>query len=112
MRQALFVILTALVIVCGTDALSLAEISLTIPELAIDPAGIMCEIASTPSGDHAGVIILAQSQKQKKYTCLETCAKDRYICERKDKNKPGSKANIQASSKCQLTYISCLDKCQ
>jgi hypothetical protein len=111
MRQVIFVILTTLAIVGGTGALSRAEISRTIPDLAINPAGVVCDLASTPDEGFADVMLLAD-RKREKYTCLEKCDRGRYRCERIDKNRPGSKNNIKASSKCAQKYNDCLNMCQ
>jgi hypothetical protein len=113
MRQVLFVVLMALAIVSGTQAFSQDRISPSRFDQAADLVDMVDDPAPTSNDVFSKEILAAdESQKKAKYTCLEKCAVGRYRCERTDKNKPGSKENIKASSKCQLKYIDCMDKCQ
>jgi hypothetical protein len=113
MRQVLFVVLMALTIVSGTQAFSQDRFSPSRFDQIADPVNLVDDPALMLDDGFSEKILAADgSQNKAKYTCLETCAKGRYNCERTDKNKPGSKENLKASSKCQLQYINCMDRCQ
>jgi hypothetical protein len=113
MQNMLFAMLLGLAIVGGTVVLGLSGITAAAMELATEAVEVACE-QSAGSSENLAEEIFFLAQMDKKYRCLEKCSDNRYNCEKanKDKNKPGTKQNWDESSKCQVKYEDCLNKCE
>ena len=71
----------------------------------------LCEQDAVTADDARGEMLFAD-RKRDKYNCIESCHEVRYLCERTNKNRPGTGASDKASAKCQKAYLGCLDKCE
>ena len=113
MSKTLSAMLFALAVVGGMAVIGMSGVAAAATNLATDAVEFACEqAAGLPENLAKEIFFLAQVDK--KYKCVEKCSDDRYNCEKgnNDKHKPGTKQNWDESSKCQIKYGDCLDKCE
>ncbi len=113
MRKTFLAVLLGLATLGGTAVLGLAGLATAPKDTLGDAVEAVCDLdPNSPERLPEGIFLLAQMDK--KFKCLERCNKPRYDCEKdaKEKDKPGTKNNWEASTKCQEKYIDCLDKCE
>jgi hypothetical protein len=113
MRKTIFAVLLVLATLSGTAALGLAGLATATKDTPDDAVEAVCySDLNSPERFPEGILLLAQMDK--KFKCFDKCNKPRYDCEKeaKGKDKPGTKKNWEASTKCQGKYNECLDKCE
>jgi hypothetical protein len=113
MRKSLVAALFVLAALGGTVILSSAGFASATEDISADVVEDLCnQDLDSPERLPEGILLLAQMDR--KYKCLEKCNKPRYDCESeaKQKAKPGTKPNWEASTKCQEKYVNCLEKCE
>jgi hypothetical protein len=113
MRKTFVAVLLALATLSGTAILSPAGLATATQDTSGNTPEDLCnQDPYSPERLPDGILLLAQMDK--KFKCLEKCNEPRYDCEKeaKEKDKPGTKKNWEASTKCQQKYNECLDKCE
>src|SRR5262245_24341117 len=112
MNNTLPAMFLALAFMGLTVVLGLSGIAIAATDLCTDAVEAACDGLSN-STERIGEGIFLLAQQDKRFKCLENCNQPRYACEKnaKNKDKPGTKKNWEASTKCQIQYDDCLNKC-
>jgi hypothetical protein len=113
MNKTLSKILLVIAVLGGIAVLGLSGSAVGATNPVTEGIDVACEQAGGSAENLAGEIFLL-AQVDKKFKCLEKCSDNRYNCEKvnKDKNKPGTKQNWDESSKCEVKYDDCRNKCE
>ena len=112
MSKILVAMLVAIASMGGAGGLSPAEIFLATVDLSVDTVEVAPDQTPSSREPVAGEIFF-MARNPDKEKCLEKCYSDeKQKCEidNKSKNRPGTKANWDESTKCQEKYWKCVDQ--